>query len=82
MTNTARLLATLVILFSTTSVMAQPPDRPGRRLPPGVTVERDLAYVKDGHERQKLDLYLPEKKSDAKLPCDRVGARGWVAGWE
>lgn len=28
--------------------------------PAGVIVHRDLAYITDGHERQKLDLYLPE----------------------
>lgn len=28
-------------------------------LPPGVRVERDRAYVPQGHPRQKLDLYLP-----------------------
>lgn len=28
--------------------------------PAGVITHRDIAYVTDGHERQKLDLYLPE----------------------
>ncbi|MCU0562716.1 MAG: hypothetical protein MUE48_02065 [Desulfobacterales bacterium] len=28
-------------------------------VPPGLTVHRDLAYVDGGHERQKLDLYVP-----------------------
>jgi acetyl esterase/lipase len=28
-------------------------------LPDGAVVPRDLAYVANGHERQKLDLYLP-----------------------
>jgi acetyl esterase/lipase len=43
-------------------VLAQTP-----KLPEGVKVLRDLEYVKDGHERQKLDLYLP-KKADKPLP--------------
>jgi acetyl esterase/lipase len=74
-------IATIAILQTTTTVLGQPPDRPARRLPPGVTVERDLAYVKDGHERQKLDLYLPEKKSDAKLPLIIwVHGGGWQGG--
>ncbi|MGH7174253.1 MAG: alpha/beta hydrolase fold domain-containing protein, partial [Gemmataceae bacterium] len=30
-------------------------------LPRGVKLLRDVPYVADGHERQKLDLYLPEK---------------------
>ena len=37
----------------------QPPDR-GPRLPEGVKAERNLEYVSGGHERNKLDLYLPE----------------------
>ena len=35
-------------------------------LPPGVKALRDLAYVTNGHARQKLDLYLPTKSG--KLP--------------
>ena len=34
--------------------------------PEGTLIFRDLPYVTDGHERQKLDLYLP--KSENKLP--------------
>jgi acetyl esterase/lipase len=76
-----RVVATLVILHSSTTLLAQPSDRPDRRLPPGVTIERDLAYVKDGHERQKLDLYLPANKSDAKLPLIIwVHGGGWQGG--
>jgi len=36
-------------------------------VPRGVKILRDLEYVKGGHERQKLDLYLPEK-ADGPLP--------------
>ncbi|HEX5691846.1 MAG TPA: alpha/beta hydrolase [Roseiflexaceae bacterium] len=32
----------------------------------GVAAHRDLAYVPNGHERQKLDLYLP--RADGPLP--------------
>ena len=32
----------------------------GRRLPEGVAVTRNLEYVENGHERHRLDLYLPE----------------------
>jgi acetyl esterase/lipase len=37
-------------------------------LPRGVTLLPDLAYVPNGQERQKLDLYLPEKKAESPLP--------------
>jgi acetyl esterase/lipase len=51
-------------------------------LPSGVAVLSDLAYVTDGHPRQKLDLYLPT--ADATLPvvvyihggAFRVGDKG------
>jgi acetyl esterase/lipase len=35
-------------------------------LPAGALVHRDLAYVTQGHERQRLDLYLP--KEGARVP--------------
>ena len=41
-------------------------------LPPGVRWLRDLKYVPGGHERQNLDLYLPEKASGS-LPVKRAG---------
>jgi len=37
------------------------------RLPPGTKIQRDIAYVEDGHERQKLDLYVPAEGSDFPL---------------
>lgn len=35
--------------------------------PEGVTAHRDLAYVANGYERQKLDLYLPERGENRPL---------------
>jgi len=40
-------------------------------LPAGVKAFRDVAYVENGHARQKLDLYLPAK-SDGPLPLVRI----------
>ena len=37
------------------------------KVPEGVTVYRDIAYVADGHERQKLDLYVPETGENLPL---------------
>jgi len=49
-------------------------------LPEGVQAHRDLAYVENGHERQKLDLYLPEK-ADGPLPLVIwVHGGGWQNG--
>lgn len=36
-------------------------------VPEGAQVYRDLEYVEDGHERQRLDLYIPDK-ADAPVP--------------
>ena len=62
---------TVVFLVLSAAPLAQPPGgSPGQppRVPPipvGTTVHRDLAYVTNGHPRQKLDLYLP---ADARKP--------------
>ncbi len=51
----------------------------GPRVPDGVTAHRNLAYVENGHDRQKLDLYLPE--ASATLPVIIwVHGGGWQGG--
>jgi acetyl esterase/lipase len=59
----------------------QPPKTPPLpTLPPGVKVVRDTLYVEGGHERNRLDLYLPEK-TDGPLPIVVwVHGGGWQAG--
>jgi len=67
MTRTARPLLSTFMLLAVLAppVWAQPPAGRGQprlgpvTLPEGTIVHRDLAYVTSGHERQKLDLYLP-----------------------
>jgi len=39
----------------------------GRRLPEGAEVLRDLEYIAGGHERHKLDLYLPPHEEPLPL---------------
>lgn len=48
-------------------------------LPMGTTTQRDLAYVAGGHERQKLDLYLPAGAKGAPLVVWIHGG-GWQNG--
>ncbi|MCA9057281.1 MAG: alpha/beta hydrolase [Planctomycetaceae bacterium] len=51
------------------------------KLPAGVRMERDLAYVPNGDESQRLDLYLPEKAADHPLPLVvHIHGGGWRAG--
>lgn len=59
-------LITLLLLHPDS--MAQPAGRMETPRPPeGTTVYRDLAYVSNGHERQRLDLYLPKAGKDLPL---------------
>src|SRR5947209_2398337 len=66
--------AVVAVLAWAGLVPAQP------RLPEGVKVLRDQEYVPGGHERQKLDLYLPEK-ADGPLPVVVwIHGGAWRAG--
>ncbi len=49
---------------------------------PGVSILRNLEYVTDGHERNKLDLYLPEQQQkDEPLPLIIwVHGGAWLGG--
>ena len=49
-------------------------------LPEGVKAHRDVAYVENGHERQKLDLFLPEKTEDPLPLIIWIHGGGWQNG--
>jgi acetyl esterase/lipase len=51
----------LVATLPTSFALGQP------RLPEGARITRDVEYVPDGHERQKLDLYLPSDGKNSPL---------------
>jgi len=60
--------AILALLLCLTAVAtAQPAGPRPAEVPPGTLVHRDLAYVAGGHERQKLDLFLPAKGTNLPL---------------
>ncbi|GEP44819.1 alpha/beta hydrolase [Brevifollis gellanilyticus] len=49
--------------------------------PAGIKMERDVSYIPDGDEAQKLDLYLPEKTSEKPLPLIvHIHGGGWRGG--
>ena len=77
------LVAGLVVLFAygAAARAAEKAKKPAQApLPPGVKALRDIEYVPGGHERHKLDLYLPEK-SEGKLPLVVwIHGGGWQAG--
>src|SRR5262249_22638977 len=56
--------------------LAQAPAKP----PEGVMVLRDQEYVPQGHARQKLDLYLPEKAQEPLPVIVWIHGGAWRAG--
>ena len=73
------LAATLA--WTNLAVTQEPPQRPAPpRVPEGVQVLRDLAYVEGGHERNRLDLYLPQK-AEGRLPLIVwIHGGAWMTG--
>lgn len=67
------LLSFSLYVLSVSVCLAEAPN-----LPPGTKVLRDLSYVTNGHEKQKLDLYLPTVLKGPLLVCIHGGA--WRAG--
>lgn len=49
-------------------------------VPPGITTMRNVPYVENGHERQKLDLYLPEKAEKPMPLLTWIHGGGWQGG--
>jgi acetyl esterase/lipase len=71
------LLGLLLAAVASSSTFAQ--SNRGPRTPEGVKAHRNVAYVEDGHDRQKLDLYVPE--SEHPLPVIIwVHGGGWQGG--
>jgi acetyl esterase/lipase len=80
----------LIMLASTVALGAQTvpkpteeakPLHPAFDMPDGVKFYLDIPYVEKGHERQKLNLFLPEKKLDTPLPVIvTIHGGGWVGG--
>jgi acetyl esterase/lipase len=70
-------LAAWLVATSAASAFAQGP----RAKPPeGTAIHRDLEYVKGGHERHRLDLYVPEKASSPVPVIVWIHGGAWRAG--
>jgi len=50
------------------------------RVPEGVRALRDLSYVEGGHERQRLDLYLPERVDGRRPVIVWIHGGAWQTG--
>jgi acetyl esterase/lipase len=47
----------------------------------GIKMEKDIPYIPDGDEAQKLDIYVPETSADKPLPLIvHIHGGGWRAG--
>ncbi len=70
-----------MLAWVTLAASQERPKRPAApKLPAGVKVLRDLQYVEGGHERNRLDLYLPEK-AEGRLPLVVwIHGGAWLAG--
>ncbi len=81
-----RFTACLLVLLCA-AALAQPTNRPqppqARRaptLPEGTRALRDVAYVPNGHERQKLDLFIPPGATNPLPLIIWVHGGAWQAG--
>lgn len=67
-------------LWCTLASPAVAQERRDSTFPTAPRVHRDLAYVAGGHERQKLDLFLPEKAGDPIPVIVWIYGGAWRAG--
>ena len=73
-----RWLLTLALVFLPALGLRGQPAAP--RLPANINAQRDLAYVENGHERHRLDLYLPADASGPLPVIVWVHGGGWKGG--
>lgn len=79
----ALLVSFTTIHLSQTQAYAQPESKtkPKAELPPGVTWEFDVPYIKDGDVAQRLDVYYPEQPPKEPLPLIvNIHGGGWMGG--
>lgn len=75
--GTLVLLLFVVVVISVLAQRRDPTEFP--KVPEGITVHRDITYVTDGHERQKLDLYVPDTGENLPLII-WVHGGAWLGG--
>jgi acetyl esterase/lipase len=74
-----------VTLITALGARAQPAAGAGKMPPPpavpeGVQAYRDLAYIDDGHERHRLDLFVPQKSAQPLPLIIWIHGGGWSGG--
>jgi len=79
MTRITVVLLLILCVLAMTLVWAQRQRVEAPTAPEGVIVHRNLAYVTNGHERQKLDLYIPDEGESLPLIIWIHGG-AWLGG--
>lgn len=76
----ALVASTALFIHGQACAQAKPAAKPYTP-PAGVKMEKDIPYISNGDESQKLDLYLPEKAADKPLPLIvHIHGGGWRGG--
>jgi len=68
-----------VLIFSAVAVAEQTVQSTSPEVNTGPIVYRDLPYVSNGHERQKLDLFVPKEGKNLPLII-RIHGGAWLGG--
>ena len=79
MKKTIFTLAAYIVLISTVAAAEQTVQSASPEVNTGPIVIRDLPYVTNGHERQKLDLFLPKEEKNLPLII-RIHGGAWLSG--
>jgi acetyl esterase/lipase len=68
------------LLLGSASAQDRQPFETGPPVPPAVRLYKDIAYLPNGHQRQKLDLYVPEKRRGLMPLIVWIHGGGWMEG--
>lgn len=71
---------TLLLTLACVAAIGQPGPRNAPKLPEGTKVLRNVAYVTNGHERQKLDLFIPAGATNPLPLIIWVHGGAWMGG--
>jgi acetyl esterase/lipase len=76
--NRVRTLESLLVVLALAPVVAAQPPKPNP--PDGTKVHTNLEYVPGGHERQRLDLYVPAKADTPRPVVVWIHGGAWMGG--
>ncbi len=73
-------ILSLVLVLAAVTAFGQPGPRNAPKLPEGTKALRDVAYATNGHERQKLDLFIPPGATNPLPLIIWVHGGAWMGG--